>query len=1034
MRFFQFFLLLALVPAGLYGQPSKIEEMPAVPQPEKSRGVPAYPYLTEAYQPDGSKIMLKGRGDRTVNWFETKEGFTVVRDSKGNFVYAGLDADEQLVPTEFKVGRDEASMEQPIKHLVFSKQQIQTQREKYYNYPQSKANPSPFPSSGTNNVLVILVDFPDLPATLTPGDFDNLMNQPGFNGTGSFRDYYLDMSYNNLTLESTVVPWVRMSENLSYYGSNDEFGYDLRPHVMVREAIDSLEANGFDFSPYDNDGDGYVDEVIVTHAGYGEEFPGTSEATIWSHAYHLADLVVEYDGVMIDNYLAVPELYGNSGSEINIVGTVVHEFSHSLGIPDLYDIDFDGSGGHAFDLNFWDLMAVGSWNDDGYSPAGINAWLKSYMGWLNITQIDTTGTFLLNAAIDHPEAFRLNTPVYNEYFILENRQQTGFDRGLPGNGMLIYHVDLNYEGWLTGFINVDPSHQGFDLEEADNIRDTVSLAGDAFPGTANVTAFDSLTSPSSLTWNGNNSNVAIREIASDAGVISFTIGNTTLKDIPDDWSVEELQYTQNGTLIGEVIIGSDTVATGYLGAFVDTVCRGVASISYVEETGNYLFNLVVFSNATGSETLEFRYHDPVADTTIALYETLSFHSDTIAGTLSAPYYFHTPVTFSKQIVTGWNWFSVNVEAADMSPAHLFSQCISPNSYVKNQTQSTTLYAGYGWFGNLDALRIGDLYKMESFSPCEINFEGVPARPMEHSIDLVPGWNWISYVPRQAMPINDALASMNPTQLDYIKNQTSAASYYDSYGWYGNLDQLTPGEGYMLRLAAGDVLQYPDSPGGTRKKLAVSSAQGVNLPAFNPFAYPHNGSITARISVDGLPLYSESDVLSAWVDGECRGAVSGRFFDPGNAVFFPLLIHGNDYPEEVVFKFYHGESEKTFECVERIIFEKDMIVGNAFEPVELSIESGELGLEDRILFSTDFAVYPNPVSEILTIDFIIPATADIEIEVYDIYGNLVDVLVRDTFSPGKYAVRWNLPDGAASTYLVRMSDGHSASFKRIIHID
>jgi hypothetical protein len=276
----------------------------------KSRGMPAYPFPVTVSQPDGGAVELRGMGDGFLNWYETADGYTVLKDPKGYYMYAVVDEEGRLVPSDIPAGAGKGAPQDIPKSLRHSAGQVSALKKVYFPEPGSKANPNPFPSTGTNNVLVILVEFADLTSALTPQQIENMMTAPGFAGTGSFRDYYLDVSYNNLSLECTVVPWVQVSRNMSYYGANDQFGYDIRPFELVREAVDILEAQGFDFAPFDNDGDGYVDELVVVHAGYGEQYTGAGDTCIWSHSFHLGDLSVEYDGVILDNYLVTPELFG----------------------------------------------------------------------------------------------------------------------------------------------------------------------------------------------------------------------------------------------------------------------------------------------------------------------------------------------------------------------------------------------------------------------------------------------------------------------------------------------------------------------------------------------------------------------------------------------------------------------------------------------------------------------------------------------------------------------------------------------------
>lgn len=502
----------------------------------KSRGVPAYPYPLTASQPDGEKITLIMKGDRVLHWYETPAGKKVLQNSQGYFVYAEKDADNLLIPGKKIVRKDDGlvlksasnNISSTEKTVFFSKAQIDDKNVRYYTNASSTPKLS-HPTSGNCKLLVILVDFPDQTALLTPNVLNNVMNQENYDGTGSFRDYYLEASYRKLDITTTVTQWVRASKNMSYYGEDDSYGWDLHIPELVREVIDSMEARGTDFSEYDNDHDGYLDAIQVIHAGYGTE-SGAPASSIWSHSYVLDDYRVSYDGVIIDDYSIYPELRSNTGSDPVQIGVICHEFGHNLGLDDYYDVDDVGSGGWAFDLNDWDLMSSGMWNNDGATPAGHNAYSKHIIGWLNLTELINPTPIELRNSDEFPEAYFYSTSTSDEFFVFENRQQVGFDTYIPGHGLLVYHVDKNYSGWSNNTINVDPAHQAFDLEEADNILSAATRDGDAFPGTANITEFTDFTLPGSRSWANQTSDKPITKIEETAGIISFDFLKTGVLD------------------------------------------------------------------------------------------------------------------------------------------------------------------------------------------------------------------------------------------------------------------------------------------------------------------------------------------------------------------------------------------------------------------------------------------------------------------------------------------------------------------------
>lgn len=513
-------------------------------QNSKSNGALMFPFATEIEQPDGSKVTLKGNGDAVVNWLSTESGYSVIRSDKGWYEYASIQ-NEKLVASGIPVSTNEDTPNELSffkankTDLRYSESQVLASKSKYYTNT-SKSSAKSFPTTGTQKVLLILASFSDKDSVLPSSTFDNVMNEVDYNGTGSFRDYYLASSYNQLDLTTTVTVWVKVPNTHAYYGANDASDNDTLPREFVRDAVNAAELAGVDFSEFDNDNDGYVDGVQVIHAGYGEEYGGADENNIWSHRWALgSSYAVTYDGVIINDYAIYPELRGTSGSNPSNIGVICHEFGHTLGLSDYYDTDYDESGGQSFDLGDWDLMAGGTWNNNGATPANHNAYSKSDLGWLTLTELNTPQNITLNNSMENAEAYKITTTTTDEFFVIENRQNIGFDANVPSHGMLIYHVDLNYSGWSSNDINCDPDHQGMDIEEADGTQESGSYEGDVFPGTSNKTEFTDLTTPGSLAWDGSSTSKPITQIVEDNGIITFKFMGGDDLETPSNFEASE---------------------------------------------------------------------------------------------------------------------------------------------------------------------------------------------------------------------------------------------------------------------------------------------------------------------------------------------------------------------------------------------------------------------------------------------------------------------------------------------------------------
>ncbi len=355
----------------------------------------------------------------------------------------------------------------------------------------------------TVHVIVILVDFSDYPFTgqsvaATPTQFDSVLFTDRtidsiYNPSGSMTDYYKEISYGQFYIKGDIFGWYRMPQPYSYYVGSDyglTFGRMLANDAVTAAHLDP----SVDFSKYDHDGDGNCDGVIVIHAGPGAEEVGTG---LWSHKSRLPT-TVHYNGVAISNYTLNPEEFGNN---ICPIGVFCHEYGHFLGLPDLYDT-IDQSG-LSEGLGSWSLMSSGNYNSGSRKPAHMDAWCKAQIGFLSFTDVDSN---LFDHPIPqvetNPVVYRLSdatSALHHEYWLVENRQLTGFDVGLRGSGLLIYHVDDDV------MENTDPFHYHVALEQADG-QDQLAFggsrgdAGDPFPGMTGNRNFNIMTNPNSRVY------------------------------------------------------------------------------------------------------------------------------------------------------------------------------------------------------------------------------------------------------------------------------------------------------------------------------------------------------------------------------------------------------------------------------------------------------------------------------------------------------------------------------------------------------
>ena len=533
-----------------------------------SLAIPAYPYPTEVTQPDGSLLTIRLHGDEFQNWTTTTDGYTVVRDQNGFFVYAkengGIltatktvahnkadrnDKEVAFLKTTAKqlkpaISGNAAAMRMKSSQAVYKSNKV----SRNYDYKKFRG-------------LVILVEYKD--RSFSRSDtyqlFDEMINKHDYDGfysltnptqkieyTGSVRDYFYDNSLGMFDPHFDIVGPVKIDYSQYYIHGATYF------REIMNAALTAAD-DQVNFADYDTDNDGEVDMVFFVFAGGGSNFGGNNTGLLWPHAAELPWL--SFDNKKMGRYACSTELYGSvSSGIIDGIGTICHEFSHVLGLMDEYDTDYKSSGGESVDPQGWSVMSSGSYMNNSRTPVGYSLFQRYQSGFSVPKTITEAGEYTLKSLAETGEGYRINSGGQNEYFLLENRQKSKWDAYLPGTGMLAFRVDsTNVEVWSNNTINCNPKHNYYELLRAtpqpNDYNGIDDSEGDPFPGSGNVTELTNDTEPSLRTWTSLPSNIVLKGIAETDGIISFTAETEVTPTSIEDF--ESFDVASTGTLKGK---------------------------------------------------------------------------------------------------------------------------------------------------------------------------------------------------------------------------------------------------------------------------------------------------------------------------------------------------------------------------------------------------------------------------------------------------------------------------------------------------
>ena len=410
--------------------------------------------------------------------------------------------------------------------------------------PVKKVEGSKF--QGKKKCLVILANFADtkFKPEHTLDLYKQIINGENYSDEtlgfkGSVRDYFKAQSGGQFEIDFDVVGPVDLPKGYAGYGKNDASGRDQAALVypMVEDAVNLAKDQVTDWKQYDWDGDGLVEEVFVLYAGHGQATYPQDPDLVWPHKSAIDPMTVA-DGVKVSVYACSCEL--GATEAIDGIGAFCHEFSHCMGLKDHYDIN-----GRGYGTGFWDIMCFGCYNGNTFLPAEYNSYEKMFCGWkepivLNAEPQKIEGMKALAAGGDTYIFY--NDGNENEYYMLENRQKTGWDAALPGEGLIVLHVDYSKGAWEDNQVNYNAARQRMTVIPADNTLGSTDedKAGDAWPYQGN-NSLTNYSRPACTVYNANTDgtgymNKYLLNITQNAdGTISFeyTTKSATKQDKPE---------------------------------------------------------------------------------------------------------------------------------------------------------------------------------------------------------------------------------------------------------------------------------------------------------------------------------------------------------------------------------------------------------------------------------------------------------------------------------------------------------------------
>ncbi len=506
---------------------------------------------------------------------------------------------------------------------------------------------------------------------------------------------------------------------------------------------------------------------------------------------------------------------------------------------------------------------------------------------------------------------------------------------------------------------------------------------------------------------------------------------------PADWD-----YSMNMTVRLDIEGTVSNDVEDIVAAYVGTELRGVGKIQYLAPVDKFVAFLTIYSDQFDGETVEFRIWDA---SECLLYgqvlEGFSFEADGLIGTPQYPQTLHTNNMVLREIELhpGWNWISFNLAFPDNSVSAALASVNDPGGdLIKTQVPFSLNTPGFGWLGSLATLQNTPMYQYRTADADTIVHLGALIDPASVNIPISAGWNWIGYLPQQALTVNEALASLTPLNGDIIKSQSAFAQYVAGFGWLGNLVYMSPPNGYLLKMAQPGVLTYPNSSNRPEDLSTLKKLENLNASSRNSIfqvdatKFEHSQTLIAMLENGGSNVTGKDFELGAFVGNECRGAAKAIWVEPLQAHLFFQTIYSNTTGELLKFKFYDGDASSmtSVDLSETMYFSADAAVGTVQNPFKFSskISAADEPLEN---FQPFLDVLPNPIMDYATIRFRSEKQQNVFFKISDATGRLMQTFDYQS-NKGMNAMLWEdagkLPPGV---YLLEMTEGERKMTEKIV---